>query len=330
VSRLFLGVDGGQSSTVALIGDEAGRVVGIGRAGPCNHVSGPESGERFANAVGGSVKAAVHQAGLKGAQAGVNATFEAACLGFSGGCADKEALARELIDARVYAFTHDALIALAGATKGEPGVIAIAGTGSIAFGRNGSGRTARAGGWGYLFGDEGGAYDIVRQAVRAVVRHEEGWGPGTSLLPALTEAAGARDANDLLHRFYTDEFPRARVASFARLVDEAARGGDPVARDILMGAAQALATLVAAVRGQLFGPQEGVLVSYAGGVFGSTMILERFRMLVELQDGNRVEAPAFGPAEGALMEAYRLAGVKCTLRDSLSQSDGTKRALEEK
>lgn len=303
MSRLFLGVDGGQSSTVALIGDEAGRVVGVGQAGPCNHVSGPESRQRFAEAVGGSVKAAVEHAGVR------NPTFEAACLGFSGGSEDKETLARELISAKAYAFTHDALIALMGATKGEPGVIAIAGTGSIAFGRNGAGRTARAGGWGYRFGDEGGAFDIVRQAVRAVVRHEEGWGPGTSLLPALTEAAGARDANDLLHRFYTDEYPRARVASFARLVDDAAGVGDPVARDILMSAAQALATLVAAVRGQLFDAEKGVLVSYAGGVFGSAMILERFRMLVELQEGNHVEMPAHGPAEGALMEAYRLAGV---------------------
>jgi N-acetylglucosamine kinase-like BadF-type ATPase len=320
VSRLFLGVDGGQSSTVALIGDDAGRVVGVGRAGPCNHVRGPESRRRFAEAVDGSVKAALEETGVK------SATFEAACLGFSGGSEDKETLARELISAKTYAFTHDALIALLGATKGEPGVIAIAGTGSIAFGRNGAGRTARAGGWGYLFGDEGGAFDIVRQAVRAVVRHEEGWGPGTSLLLALTEAAGARDANDLLHRFYTDDFSRARVASFARLVDDAARVGDAVARDILMGAAQALATLVAAVRGQLFERDERVLVSYAGGAFGSAMILERFRMLVELQEGNHVEAPAYGPAEGALMEAYRLAGVTCTL----SRSDGAKDPLEER
>ncbi len=292
-----------------MIGDECGRVLGIGRAGPCNHVSGPLSSKKFAQAVGDSLNAALDQAGARGA------IFDSACLGFSGGSEDKEALARELVKARVYAFTNDALIALVGATSGEPGVIATAGTGSIAFGRNAAGRTSRAGGWGHLFGDEGGAFYLVRQALRAALRHEEGWGPPTSLLPALTDAGGARDANDLLHRFYTDEFPRARVASFAPLVDDAARAGDAVARDILLNAAQALATLAAAVRGQLFNPGEVARISYAGGVFGSTMILERFRMLVELQEGNKVEAPAHGPAAGALMEAYRLAGVRCVLEE---------------
>jgi len=108
--------------------------------------------------------------------------------------------------------TSDAFIALSGATAGGPGLVAIAGTGSIAFGRNAAGRTARAGGWGYLFGDEGGAFSIVRQALRAALRHEEGWGAPTELRPALLEATGAASANDLLHRLYTAEFTRQRIA----------------------------------------------------------------------------------------------------------------------
>ena len=179
-------------------------------------------------------------------------TFEAACLGLSGGPDDKEALAKETIRAERYLITHDAHIALAGATGGEPGIIVIAGTGSIVFGRNAAGVTARAGGWGYVFGDEGGAFDLVRQALRAVLRNEEGWGPPTALREALLEATGARDANQLLHLFYTDEYPRDRVAGWAKLVDQAARAGDAVAGDILGSAAQALATLTAAVRRQLF------------------------------------------------------------------------------
>src|SRR5258708_21745706 len=98
---------------------------------------------------------------------------------------------------------HDGFIALAGATAGAPGIIAIAGTGSFCFGRNASGRTARAGGWGYIFGDEGGGFDLTRQALRAALRMEEGWGPPTVLRQRLLEATGAADANDLLHRFYT-------------------------------------------------------------------------------------------------------------------------------
>lgn len=302
--RLFLGVDGGQSSTTALVGDEAGRVVGVGRAGPCNHAGAAEGRERFVKAIGGSVHAA-----------GGNAGFESACFGFSGGSADKEVLTREIVLAKQYVFTHDALIALAGAMSGEPGIVVIAGTGSMAFGRNREGRTARAGGWGYAFGDEGSAFDLVRQALRAMVRHEERWGPSTNLREAFLESEGARDGHDLLHRFYTDEYSRARVASLAPLVDDAARAGDAQAREILGTAAHSLATIAAAVRGQLFGADEEVRVSYTGGVFRSAMLLERFRMLVELTEGNRVVLPKYGPAAGALIEAYRAVGATLTLSD---------------
>ena len=310
MSRWFLGVDGGQSSTTALIGDETGRVAGMGRGGPCNHVSSDEARTRFSKALGGAIGAALHAAGI------TEANFETACLGLSGGPADKDALVRDLVPAQKYSITSDAVIALMGATAGEPGVIAIAGTGSIAFGRNAEGRTARAGGWGYAFGDEGGAFDLVRQAVRAGLRQEEGWGAATTLREALLKATGAPDMNDLVHRFYTPEYPRARIASFAKLVDEAARNGDAIARDILHGGAQALATFVAAVRRQLFHRSEHTRVSYIGGVFESAMLRERFTMLVELEGSCRLEPPAQGPAAGALIEAYRMAGLKVHPRDA--------------
>lgn len=306
--KFFLGLDGGQSGTTAMIGDEDGRIVGEGHAGPCNHAGSLGGHARFVSAVGESVRSALERAGVN------DATFEGACFGFSGGPADKEVLTRDLIKASHYVITHDAWIALAGATAGEPGVIAIAGTGSIAFGRNVDNRSARAGGWGYAFGDEGGAFDIVRQGLRAVLRHEEGWGPPTLLRDLLLSASGASDANDLLHRFYTDEFPRTRVAAFAPLVDQAAASGDPIAQDILRTAAQAITTFVTAVRGQLFLPAETVRVSYAGGVFRSVVLKERFRMLVELHDSSRFVEPWYSPAAGALLEAYRIAGLKRVLK----------------
>ncbi|MDP9112755.1 MAG: ATPase [Acidobacteriota bacterium] len=303
MSRWFLGVDGGQSSTSALIGDEGGRVVGVGYAGPCNHVSSAESRGRFRDAIGGALGAALNAAGLS------EVHFVAACLGLSGGPADKEDLVRELVAAEQYRITNDAVVALLGATGGEPGVIAISGTGSIAYGRNAEGRTARAGGWGYVFGDEGGAFDLVRQALRAALRHEEGWGYSTALREVLLDATGAPSVNDLLHRFYTADYPRARIASYATLVDEAARQGDAVARDILQGAGQALATFVAAVRRQLFHRGEQAQISYVGGVFRSEILRERFAMLVQLESNAPVQHPVMGPAAGALIEAYRMAGL---------------------
>ena len=300
----FLGIDGGQSSTTALIGDETGRVLGVGRAGPCNHATAGEGRRKFIAAMTESVTQAHASAGLT-----EPVEFEAACLGLSGGPDDKNTLARETIQAGRYLIVHDAHIALAGATGGEPGIIVIAGTGSMVFGKNASGTTARAGGWGYVFGDEGSAFDLVRQALRAILRNEEGWGPPTALRGALLEAGGARDGNHLLHLLYTGEYPRDRVAAWAQLVDQAARAGDAVARDILGSGAQALATLTAAVRRQLFEKSAPVNVCYSGGVFASDPLLERFRMLVELEEGNTVVAPRHNPAEGALLEAYRISGL---------------------
>ncbi len=306
--RLFLGVDGGQSSTVAMIGDENGRIVGNGRGGPCNHVSGPEARTRFLGAIGGCVGQALAQIGE-----GVAANFVGACFGFSGGAEDKAPLLDEILKTEHRLVTHDALIALSGATEGEPGIIVIGGTGSIAFGRNAGGRTARAGGWGYVFGDEGGGFDITRRALKAALRMEEGWGPETTLRGMLLAETGATDANDLLHRFYTPAFDRPRIAGFAKLVDRGAIEGDAVAREILQSAALELAALAESVRKQLFIDHEPARVSWIGGVFRSELLRHRFESLVDMMDGNIAGPPAFEPAAGALLEAYRLAGYAVTL-----------------
>ncbi len=303
--QLFLGMDGGQSSTTAILGDETGRVLGSGTGGPCNHVGAAEGRDKLTQAVSESVAAACKEAQLDPRQI----RFEAACFGMSGGPDDKEAILSGILRARKLIVTHDALIALSGATAGEPGVVTIAGTGSIAFGRNAAGETARAGGWGYLFGDEGGGFDIVRQAVRAALRFEEGWGPVTALHGVLLAATGAPDANEAMHRLYTNEWPRPRVAALSKLVDRTAADGDAVARDILANAAQQLAMLAITVRQQLFRSGEAVTICHIGGVFHSRFLLARFRQLVELADGCRPEPPRYGPAAGALLEAYRAAGM---------------------
>jgi N-acetylglucosamine kinase-like BadF-type ATPase len=302
---LFLGVDGGKSSTKAVVGDETGRVVGTGTGGPCNHVGEAEGRQRLARAVTECVELACRQAGLDPSQV----QFEAACFGMSGGPADKQAILAEILRAKNLIVTHDMLIALSGATGGDPGVAVNAGTGSFAFGRNPAGETARAGGWGFVFGDEGSGFDVARQALRAALRYEEGWGPQTALHGALLEATGARDANELLHSFYTPEWPRPRVAALAKLVDGVALAGDSVARDILASAAQQLATLATSVTCRLFAAGEPVLVCYIGGVFGSRLLLERFRQIVELAEGLRCEPPRYSPATGALLEAYRASGI---------------------
>jgi len=298
---LFLGVDGGQSGTAAVIGDETGRVLGAGEAGPCNHAAAGEGRAKLERAITGSLAGACAEAGLDPA----TVSFEAACFGMSGGPEDKEEILAALIRSRRLIVTTDAVIALAGATSTGQGIITISGTGSIAFGRNAIGRCARAGGWGHIFGDEGSGFDIARQATRALVRAEEGWGPATRLREMLLEATGAHSANEMLHLFYGDAWPRSRVAKLARLVDAAATDSDPVAVDILNNAAQQLALFTGAVRQQLWQEEAAIQVAYIGGVFESATLRSRFQSLVELTDGVTCGPPLRGPAEGALLEAIR-------------------------
>ncbi len=245
---LYLGVDGGQSSTTVLIADETGLIRGAGRGGPCNHLGTEEGRAKFFSAIGQCLEQACRQANLDSN----TVMFRSACLGFSGGPEDKESYARELIRSSKYKITHDAEIALSGATAGQPGIIIIAGTGSMAFGRNSKNQTARAGGWGFVFGDEGGAFDLTRRALRAALQFEEGWGRPTILREALLEASGATSANDLLHRFYTTDYPRTAIAALAPLVTKAAEDGDEVAGEILHRAAEKLAWFVQGVYRNLF------------------------------------------------------------------------------
>jgi N-acetylglucosamine kinase-like BadF-type ATPase len=318
MSEYFLGVDGGQSSTTAVIGDVHGKIVGWASAGPCNHVSAKEAREKFLRVMRDCLSQAAARAGI--AASNPRYKFRAACLGMSGGPDDKAALFHELIQSDHMTVTNDGLIALAGATSGEPGIVVIAGTGSIAFAQNSRGETARGGGWGYIFGDEGSAFDIARQALRAVLREHEGWGAMTALMPALLEAGAASDANELLHLFYTPDWPRQRVAELAKIVDQMAEVGDPIALSLLQHAARDLALLAGSVRRQLWAEGEPVRVAWVGGVFRSATVLERFRTLVSLEENTTCAAPDHGPAVGALLLAYRAAGVNAGPLDPFSVS----------
>lgn len=302
--RLYLGVDGGQSSTTALVADDAGSVIGVGRGGPCNHLHGPEAIEKFNRVIAGCVSEACLQAGLSTP----TVQFAAACFGFSGGPEDKQSLVSALVRSDRYQVTHDAEIALTGATAGDPGIIVIAGTGSMAFGRNAAGRHARAGGWGYIYGDEGGAFDIVRQGLRACLRAEEGWGSATSLQSRLLEATGAASANAMLHAFYTPEYPRSKVASFAPLIGDEADAGDEVARQILRDAGRRLAEMVKGVYTQLFPAKEQVPLSPIGGAFSSSRLRSALAEYVETETRCIVSEPRWNPAAGALLQALRSDG----------------------
>ena len=143
----------------------------------------------------------------------------------------------------------------------------------------------------------------------AVLREHEDWGARTALTPALLEATATQDANELVHRLYTPDWPRSKVATLAPVVDSIAESGDPVAIDIMNGAAQHLAMLSAVIRRQLFREGEPSRLAWIGGVFRSSMLLDRFRMLTGLEGSVTVGPPDHAPASGALIMAYKAAGL---------------------
>jgi N-acetylglucosamine kinase-like BadF-type ATPase len=188
---------------------------------------------------------------------------DAICLGIAGVDRPRDAEAIRGIMRRIGFKSHvlvvnDALIALTAGAGEDPGVVVIAGTGSIAYGRDARGRAARSGGWGYLLGDEGGGFWIGRAALAAVVRQSDGRGPTTLLTQLVLDQMHLQSPADLIHVLYDRGFQRHAVAAIASVVRQAADAADGVASEILVRAAAELGAAAYAViqsldmRGQVF------------------------------------------------------------------------------
>ncbi len=301
--RLFLGVDGGQSSTKAVIGDAGGKVLARGRAGPVDHASGRAGRAKLQSAIAAVVADALAAAGLPSATG-----FAAACFGLSGGPARQRGLLSEVVRAGRVRVVNDAEAALEGAAPGAAGAVVIAGTGCIALAKDGAGRTFRCAGWGYLFGDESGAFGIVRSALRRALAAEEGWGRPTSLGQVFRAAAGAGSVNEAMHSFYGPGWPRSRIAGLAPAVDAAAEEGDGCAASVLQAAGRALGDFAITATGLLPPADCSVPVHFSGGAFHSSRVLESFKERCE-EGGCAVAPPAHDGAVGALLLAYGSAGL---------------------
>jgi N-acetylglucosamine kinase-like BadF-type ATPase len=188
-------------------------------------------------------------------------------------------------------------------------VIAIAGTGSIAFAMNASGANARAGGWGYLLGDPGSAYEIGRQALAAVALAHDGAGPGTLLSSLLLQALNIHDPAEITQVIYRDASPKLRIAGVSSTVAAAAASGDKVATGIFEAAGRGLGRMACAAARKLTPPPSQTF-SGVGGVFESGELLwnpYRERVLAECPQA-QVVAPAYPPLVGALILAFRKGG----------------------
>jgi N-acetylglucosamine kinase-like BadF-type ATPase len=167
----------------------------------------------------------------------------------------------------------DADIALYGATEGEPGLIVIAGTGSICCGINARGRRICAGGWGPIAGDEGGGAWIARRALRAIAHAVDGRGPITSLMGSACTYFHVSDPYDLSTAIYAPTITNERLAGFTRHVIEAAKAKDRVAREILAEGGRELGLAAAAVIRNLKLERDAFQVAYVGGIFNAAQEL---------------------------------------------------------
>jgi N-acetylglucosamine kinase-like BadF-type ATPase len=202
----------------------------------------------------------------------------------------------------------DALIALAAGAPEVLGIVLVAGTGSVAYGRDGE-RSARSGGWGYLLGDEASAYWLGLAAVRQGIRGLDGRGPQTTLYERIRARLGVDTPQDLSDWFYSKLAPRTAVAELAGVVEEAAREGDAGAEAILALAAEHLSRAASAVARKLEFAGEYPLI-LAGGTFRACPSLEpRLVSRLELTGpelrGARVERLQVEPASGAVLLALQ-------------------------
>lgn len=300
-----LGIDGGGTSTTAWLADASGNVLGRGRSGPSNiKAVGREAAFR---SLGEATRAAREEAGLTG-------SLDAACLGVAGfdRADDRELLGSwgsEALDARKVVIVNDGELVFAAGIPDGFGVAVIAGTGSIAVGRDGAGNYARAGGWGHLLGDEGSAYRCAQSALTLVARRADGRDPKPSpdpLSDRLCAAFGVSSPEQIVSAIYRPEWDRTKIAGLTRAVMEAAAEDPAIAPLLLAPAGRDLAEQVAAVARRL-GREGGPLPLALAGSFLLNADAVRDGLLGALRERGYVPAavPVPDPTAGAVRLALR-------------------------
>ena len=303
---IFLGIDGGGSKTSCVIGDQHS-VLGTGTSAGSNVVRVGEA--RAQESLGAAIRQACAAANISPSR------IEKTCVGTAGGALPEIAgVVRRLVSGFVtgeVAVVGDMVIAMEAAFGSEPGVIVIAGTGSIAYGRHFAGQTARAGGWGFAISDEGSGHWIGRSAVAASMRafDEAGSDSAGPLLEGIMKSWGVttRDqmvvaANAALKIAGTHDF-----AALLPAVLSAADAGDAGARAVLTQAGAELATLAKIVIVRLFVDAVPVPVAVSGGVFRNCRLVQQVfydRLRAAFQQILPKATPV-DPAKGALELARR-------------------------
>jgi N-acetylglucosamine kinase len=298
-----LGIDAGGTKTVCQLADDRGRVIAEARGGGANlRTAGQFEVERVFRRL---VEDVLTHRGV---------SPQGICVGIAGADRDDDAETVRDIIRRIgldvpTVVVNDALVALVAGVGGDPGVVVVAGTGSIAYGRSAGGRAARAGGWGYLLGDEGGGFWIGRAALSAVVRQFDQRGPATLLTDLVLAQMGLTTPAEVIQAVYDRGLPRHVIAGIADVVEHATNAGDAVSADILARAATELVSAAASVVTRLEMRGEVFQTILAGGIFRGIPSLASGveARMAEVAPRSTVRRLEIEPAHGAVTMALAAA-----------------------
>ena len=298
-----LGIDAGGTKTVCLLADEQGRVIAEARGSGANlQAAGELEVEKVLHHVMEIVLS--DREGLP----------DAICLGIAGVDRAEDADAVRGIMRRIGFKTrtlvvNDALIALVAGAGDTAGVVLVAGTGSIAYGKDTAGRAARAGGWGYLLGDEGGGFWIGRAALSAVVRQYDGRGPATLLTELVLDRLSLSSPTALIREIYDRDAHRRTITGLASIVQTAMNQGDAVAADILTRAGGELAAAASSVISRLEMRGDVFPTILSGGIFRGVpwLATDVTRRISEVAPRSEVRQLDVEPAIGAVRLAIATA-----------------------
>lgn len=301
--KFIIGIDGGATKTTAILSDSTGNILAEKSAGPSNFlIIGVDNVARTIS----------HLILNLCNEAEVNIqNIEIICIGLTGAGreSDAEKVKNAIIDywktlysteLKKLIVTSDARIALEGAFSGRPGIILIAGTGSIMFGKDRNGNLYRVGGFGRYIGDEGGGYSIGRQGLQAIAKYFDGRAPETKLFRLVQENFGINTPEDLIRKVYQENLDFATVAPF---VIQAAEEGDEICREILRKEAEELVLHIKAIKDKI--RVRTVYIAFIGGLLSSDNYYSKLLRKVILQkiEGVNVILPEHSPAYGAVLLA---------------------------
>ncbi len=302
--RYYLGIDGGGTKTAYLMADENGTEVAALTQTGCSY---REIGmEAVVQLFAEGIAKVAGEAGVRPNQI-VCTVIGLPCYGESTKNDTKvvEAIER-LFDGRKVIVVNDVKLGWAGSLGMMPGINIVAGTGSMAYGENGRGVSARSGGWSTFFGDEGSCYWLGRRTMELFYKEVDCREPRGKLYRVMMKYLDIQDpveAIDLLEQNYIPF--RDKVAFLQRILLQAANEGDEAAISLYREAAQELFLMIESVANALKLVEKPFVVSYSGGLFhAGRFVLPVLEEKVS-KIGGCLKKPAFSPVQGAVLLARK-------------------------